>query len=57
MQTLRKRRQWSRRELAERAGISTRTIARIEAGHDAQGMTFAAVAEALGTTITALFKP
>jgi transcriptional regulator with XRE-family HTH domain len=50
----RERRGWTVDELAERAGIAPRTVARIEAGHDAQVSTFIAVAEALGTTLDAL---
>lgn len=50
----RERRNWTVDQLADRAGIAPRTIARIEAGHDAQVSTLIAVAEALGTTLDSL---
>ena len=44
-------RDWSQTELAERAGISRPSIARIEAGHDVSMATLAKVGAALGLTL------
>lgn len=42
---------WSQGELAERAGLSRPTIARIEAGRDVSTATLAKVAATLGLTV------
>jgi transcriptional regulator with XRE-family HTH domain len=47
----RRQRSWSQETLAEHAGVSRPTIARIEAGNDISTATLAKVAEALGLTL------
>lgn len=42
--------------LATRAGISLRTLSRIEAGEDSTLGTIDAIANALGTTVAGLFE-
>lgn len=42
---------WTQRELAERAGVSRPTVARIERGDDVSTATLAKVAAALGLTV------
>jgi transcriptional regulator with XRE-family HTH domain len=42
---------WSQETLAEQAGVSRPTIARVEAGNDISTATLAKVAEALGLTL------
>lgn len=42
---------WSQSELAERAGVSRPTVARIEAGQQVRVSTLNAVAEALGMRV------
>lgn len=42
---------WSQETLAEHAGVSRPTIARVEAGNDISTATLAKVAEALGLTL------
>ncbi|UNK47803.1 helix-turn-helix domain-containing protein [Arthrobacter sulfonylureivorans] len=41
---------WSQETLAEQAGVSRPTIARVEAGNDISTATLAKIAEALGLT-------
>lgn len=50
----RQRRGWSKEKLADLAGVSLRTVNRLEAGNDAQVSTLIKVAEALGTSIDGL---
>jgi transcriptional regulator with XRE-family HTH domain len=47
----RKRRGWSQTDLAERAGVSRPTIARIEANRDVTTATVAKITQALGLTL------
>ncbi|MGW3986931.1 helix-turn-helix transcriptional regulator [Streptomyces sp. NPDC004830] len=47
----RKRRGWSQTDLAERAGVSRPTIARIEANRDVTTTTVAKITQALGLTL------
>lgn len=47
----RRQRGWSQETLAEHAGLSRPTIARVEAGNDISTATLAKVAEALGLTL------
>lgn len=47
----RHQRGWSQETLAEQAGVSRPTIARVEAGNDISTATLAKVAEALGLTL------
>lgn len=42
---------WTQREVAERAGVSRPTVARIERGDDVSTATLAKVAAALGLTV------
>ncbi|UKA77679.1 helix-turn-helix domain-containing protein [Arthrobacter sp. FW306-07-I] len=47
----RHQRGWSQETLAEQAGVSRPTIARVEAGNDISTATLSKVAEALGLTL------
>ena len=47
----RRARGWSQSELAERAGVSRPTVARIEAGQQVRLATLEAVAQVLGLTV------
>lgn len=47
----------SQQTLATRAGVSLRTLARIEQGEDARLATLASIASALGTTTAELLAP
>ncbi|WP_212768349.1 helix-turn-helix transcriptional regulator [Streptomyces argyrophylli] len=47
----RKRRGWSQMDLAEQAGVSRPTIARIEANRDVTTATVAKITQALGLTL------
>ena len=49
--TSRGRLKWTQEYLAERAGISHRTVQRIEAGHNVQSSALDAVASALGMSL------
>lgn len=48
----RERRGWTQTQLAERAGVSRPTVARIEAGQDVSMATLTQVARSLGLILT-----
>ena len=50
IQLLREKNRHTQKELAEKAGLSLRTIQRIEAGNIPKGFTLKALAESLNTT-------
>jgi len=50
IQLLREENRLTQKELAEKAGLSLRTIQRIEAGNIPKGFTLKALAESLNTT-------
>lgn len=51
IQLLREENRLTQKELAEKAGLSLRTIQRIEAGNTPKGFTLKALAESLNTTL------
>lgn len=53
---LRKRKSWTQEKLADKSGLSVRTIQRIEAGEDASLETIRSIAQALGVEISDLFE-
>lgn len=57
LRVMRKRRRFTQAELAERAGIATRTLRTLEHGGDVQWSTFLRVLRALGVDTEAAVVP
>jgi transcriptional regulator with XRE-family HTH domain len=56
IERLRLERGWTQAELSERASIAQMTVYRAETGHEMYAWTLAAIAEALGVTMDALYR-
>jgi transcriptional regulator with XRE-family HTH domain len=54
---LRHRRKWKQEDLAREAGLKVDTIRRIERGSDVRIHSLELVAQALGVTVSYLYKP